>query len=238
MSSGKLSYKRKRRRTEEASVEQKAAAPVEEAPKKSRIPWIEGIEELMKVRPRQRSPVALLINVLVQAFTLAQMLIEAGLKEQDLPSVEVIDEDGTLRLSQVTPKVWQSLETLVGNEKFAPKDENKEVALTPPDSFLEYHDHSVILYLNRPHPPKDVAFAYPEGIPQPVRIHRVYKKDKSRANCVKLIFKTLDERSIILGKGKIKLWGRKFSVAPMNKKRKRGRKTPAGRKKSRQGSNE
>lgn len=218
-------------------VDRNASSPSPSVPAMTiadRLKWAAGVEEPLPLRKTEDSAIARLVGALVTIYELTMLLLEAGLKNEDLPRIEPIGHSGDFEIFKVTPEGWLCLKNLVESEKLSPRDRESKVDISPPDSYLEYHDLSVVLHLDAKHLPIDVAMGYPDGIPRPIRIFRMYKNSGERAKCVRLVFKNLDQRALVLQCKKIKLWRRSRRVQAMNKPSK----TPAGERRHRQGRNE
>lgn len=221
---------RKRQRTSERKVPAKAPEPL---PLAQRMDWAKEVEEPLGDRPNELSTVARLLGAVISILKLMERLIEVGYPG-DSPVVTPIGGHGDYLISKVTPEGWECLETLVDSGTLTPRNPEVSVSLEAPDSYQEYHDLSVILHLNGKYLPEDIAMGYPDGLPRPVRIFRVYKKSGERAHCVRLVFKNLDDRALILQRKKIKIWSNSYRVQPMNTRSK----PPAGKRRRRQGRNE
>ena len=229
---GKKTAGKKRRRVDSnVSSSSSSVPPMTSA---NRIKRAEGVEKPLVERRWENSTIARLVGALVSILKLTRLLIEAGISEDNLPRIEPIGDSGDYTIFKVTPEGWECLKTLVGGDQLPPRNEETKVELTPPVSYLEHHDLSVVLHLDAKHMPVDVAMGYPDGLPKPIRIFRMYKKSGERAKCVRLIFKNLDDRARVLQCKKIKLWRRACKVQPMNKRTK----PPAGKRRRRQGRNE
>ena len=221
---------KKRRRTDQS----KGSRPVSNMTLAQKMDWAGEVERDLDPRCKTLSTNAQLIGAVISTKKLMQLLIEAGCWD-NLPHPKPIGDSGDYHISKVTPQGWQCLENLVENNKFSPRNNECKVSLQAPYEYLEYHDLSVILHLDAKYYPEDIAMEYPDGLPKPIRIFRIYKNNGERAKCVRLVFKDLNQRALVLQRRKIKLWGRTRRVQPMKNRKSR---TPAGGKRRPQGRHE
>lgn len=232
----------KKRKLEAVGAPKAPKLPV--MPLAQKLIWANEIEEPMLSRSRGSSPVALLVGALISLFDLMALLVGAGYPD-DLNQIKPLGSDGDYKFSKVTPKGWLCLETLVVHGESIPRrDPETKVEVVPPKSYLEYHDLSAMWIIGtKQHTPRDIAVAYPEGVPKPIRIYRVYKKTGERSTNVRLVFENLQARNKVLSLGKLKLWDRSHRVVSLAnlskaKPKSKTKNTPAGRRRRRQGRND
>jgi hypothetical protein len=101
-------------------------------------------------------------------------------------------------LKAMNPTKWAAVRAQL-SEFSGPEGESKAI-LAPPQAYLDYADLSLVLHLglrgsNGPLTGKEVASSIVRlaQMPQPIRILRMYAKDGTRANCVRLVYKTRAE---------------------------------------------
>jgi hypothetical protein len=162
-----------------------------------RDPWVQTVEDDLPSRPHEKSDKAIL-NTRAPVDAVKRIMIPAtGLKSEDIVPTGYVHE---ILIRNLTPEIWpKALATLT---EFQGAEAGCNATLTPPPAYLSWADHSLVLRLKtlsntgNPYSGKEVAaLMHPTPrTPRPIRILRMYKSSHERANCVRLIYKTIGER--------------------------------------------